>query len=245
MKPKLCQIIAVEKGLKKRAYDDLKTVHHDLQKPALLDGFSRTYRPYNDTETEQLPPEVKQVQIKSADIIKQTEITLTEAFDVVATKEWGNTHAKADIVVDGTTLLANVPVGYLLYLEHQLDDLSTFVDKLPVLDPAETWVYDANTACYATQPTETVRTRKVPTVVTKYEATKEHPAQTEIFTEDRPIGRFSVVKRSGALPLVRVNELKNRVAKLKAAVKFAREQANSIEVDQKTVGASVLNFLFT
>ena len=148
-------------------------------------------------------------------------------------------------MVDGIPLLTNVPVGYLLYLEHQLDDLTTFIDKLPVLDPAETWNFDENTACYATQPTETVRTRKTPTVVVKYAATPEHPAQTEIFTEDRPIGRFSVTKRSGALPLTRVNDLKDRVVKLKTAVKFAREQANSLEVDQKTVGSTVLSFLFT
>ena len=245
MKPKLCQIIAVEKGLKKRASEDLTAVHHSLQKPALLDGMTRTYRPYSDTEEEKLPPEVKQVQVKSADVIKHTVTTLTEAFDVVATKEWGNTAAKADIVVDGIPLLTNVPVGYLLYLEHQLDDLTTFIDKLPVLDPAETWNFDENTACYATQPTETVRTRKTPTVVVKYAATPEHPAQTEIFTEDRPSGRFSVTKRSGALPLTRVNDLKDRVVKLKTAVKFAREQANSLEVDQKTVGSTVLSFLFT
>lgn len=244
MKPKLCQIIAVEKGLKKRSTEDLTAAHHNLQKPALLDGMTRSYRPYSDKEEEQLPTEVKQVQIKGAEVIKHTVTILTEAFDVVATKEWGNTSAKADVVVDGTTMLKDVPVGYLLYLEHQLDDLSTFIEKLPVLDPAETWVFDENTACFATQPTEQVKTRKVPTVVVKYPATTEHPAQTEIFTEDKPIGRYSVVKRSGALPLTRVNELKDRVVKLKTAVKFAREQANSLEVDQKTVGGTVLNFLF-
>ncbi len=240
----LCQIIAVEKGLKSRAYDDLKKVHHELQKPVLLDGFSRTYKPFSDTEEDRLPTETKIIQIKAADVVQHTVKVLTEAFDVVAVKEWGNCTAKADIVVDGITLLKDVPVGYLLYLEHQLDDLNTFIIKLPTLDPAETWTWDENQACYATAAAETVRTKKVPTVVIKYAATKEHPAQTEIFNEDKPVGRFTVVKRSGALPMTRVNELKDRVQKLRDAVKFAREQANTIEVEARHVGAPLLNYLF-
>jgi hypothetical protein len=243
-KPKLCQIVAVEKGLKSRAYDDLKKRHHELQKGSMLDGFVRSYRPYNDTDTEKLPPENKVVQLKAADVIAYTTKTLAEAFDVVATKEWGNTTAKASVVVDGTVLVQDAPVAYLLYLEHQVEDLSTFIDKLPTLDPAEEWVRDDNKGFYVTQPVDEVRTRKQPRTIVKYEATKDHPAQTELFTEDVAVGRYTRVKFSGALPVARVNELRERIQKLRDAVKFAREQANTIEVEPKKLGKQVLDFLF-
>jgi len=241
---KLCQIIAVEKGLKSKAYDELKTYHKELKKPAQLEGFSRTYAPFSDTQEERLPPELKHVQLKAADAIEHTVKVLTEAFDITATKEWGNTIARADIIVDGKLLLADVPVGVLLFLEHQLDDLTTFIGSLPTLDPAESWTYDENQACFATAPATTQRTRKTPTVITKAEPTQFHPAQTEIFMEDKAIGQFTVVKRSGALTATRVNVLKDRVTKLRIAVKFAREEANTIEVENRHIGATILNNLF-
>ncbi len=52
---RLNQIIAVEKGVKSRSFQELTEAHHALQKPALLAGIARTYRPKDD-EGEQLPP---------------------------------------------------------------------------------------------------------------------------------------------------------------------------------------------
>lgn len=71
MATKLNQIIAVEKGIKSRSYQDLTEAHHALQKQTLLAGIARTYRP-RDEEGEQLPPESTKVQVKAQDIIRQT-----------------------------------------------------------------------------------------------------------------------------------------------------------------------------
>jgi hypothetical protein len=51
---KLNQVIAIEKGTKSRALQELTEAHQTLQKPALLAGISRTYRP-KDEEGEQFP----------------------------------------------------------------------------------------------------------------------------------------------------------------------------------------------
>ena len=61
---KLNQIIAIEKGTKSRTFQELTEAHQSLQKPALLSGISRTYRP-KDEEGEQLPPESTRVQEKA------------------------------------------------------------------------------------------------------------------------------------------------------------------------------------
>jgi len=240
---RLNQIIAVEKGVKSRSFQELTEVHHLLQKPSMLSGISRTYRP-KDEEGEQLPPESTKVQIKAEEVIKQTVEILTRLFDVTATKDWANSKATADVVVDGKTLLSKVPITYLLFLEKQLVDLHTFVKKLPVVDASETWVFDASADCWATEPVQTVRTKKIPRNHVKAEATEHHPAQVEVYYEDVTVGYWRTVKFSGALPARHVNELLERIQKLQEAVKFAREEANNLEVEDQKVGDKVFQYLF-
>ncbi|MGO4756456.1 hypothetical protein AB4212_48970, partial [Streptomyces sp. 2MCAF27] len=109
---KLNQIIAVEKGVKSKSQQDLTAAHHGLQKPALLAGISRTYQP-KDEEGEQLPPESTRVQVKAEDVLRDSAAILTRLFDVTATKDWSNCAARADVTVEGRTLLRDVPVSYL------------------------------------------------------------------------------------------------------------------------------------
>lgn len=240
---KLNQVIAIEKGTKGRSLQDLTEAHHNLQKTTLLSGIARTYRP-KDEEGDPLPPESTRVQVRAEDVIRTTSETLTKLFDVVATKDWANCDAKADVVVDGTILLAQVPATYLLFLEKQLVDLYTFVKKLPVLDASESWVFDPSADCWATEPVSTLKTKKIPRNHVKAAATDKHPAQVEVYYEDIAIGNWRTVKFSGALPARRVNELVDRVEKLQEAVKFAREEANNRDVTEQKVGASVFHYLF-
>ncbi|WP_067461187.1 DUF7873 family protein [Actinomadura macra] len=241
---KLNQIIAVEKGAKSRAQRELTDIHHRVQKTPLLSGISRTYQPLDD-EGEVLPPESTRVQVKAEETLAEAAGSLTRLFDVVATKDWANCDARADVVVDGQTILAQVPVSYLLFLEKQLTDLHTFVDKLPVLDAAESWTFDESADVWRTEPVKTMRTKKIPRAHVLYEATTEHPAQVETYTEDVIVGTWTKVAFSGSLPARRVNELRERVAKLQAAVKYAREEANGVEVTDKKVGDAVFAYLFS
>jgi len=240
---KLNQIIAVEKSVKSGALRDLTDAHHSLQKPSLLAGISRTYQP-KDEEGEQLPPESTRVQVKAEDVLRDTAKTLTRLFDVTATKDWANCDAKADVKVDGETVLHDVPVSYLLFLEKQLVDLHTFVKKLPVLDAAESWSFDDSADTWRTDQVRTIRTKKVPRNHVKAEATEKHPAQVEVYYEDVAIGYWTTVKFSGALPARRINELLERVEKLQQAVKFAREEANGAEVSDRRAGDVVFRYLF-
>ncbi|MCE7009568.1 hypothetical protein LWC34_43185 [Kibdelosporangium philippinense] len=240
---KLNQIVAVEKGIKTRSFQELTDAHHALQKAGLLSGISRTYRP-KDEEGEQLPPESTKVQVKAEETLRKTGEILTRLFDVTATKDWSNCTAKADVKIDGETLLTGVPVSYLLFLEKQLVDLLTFIRKLPTLDAAESWDYDASADCWATEPVQTVRTKKIPRNHVKAEATEKHPAQVEVYYEDVTVGYWKTVKFSGAMPAKRINELVERVEKLQQAVKFAREEANNTEITQQKTGEKVFGYLF-
>jgi hypothetical protein len=240
---KLNQIIAVEKGVKSKSFQELTEAHHAVQKTALLSGISRTYQA-KDEEGEQLPPESTRVQVKAEEVLRRTAATLTRLFDVTATKDWANCVAKADVTVDGRTLVKDAPVSYLLFLEKQLTDLHTFVKKLPVLDAAEAWTHDPSTDAWKTEPVKTIKTKKVPRNHVKAEATEKHPAQVEVYYEDIPVGYWTTVKFSGALPAARINELLERVEALQAAVKFAREEANGTVVTDQHVGDAVFGYLF-
>jgi hypothetical protein len=241
---KLCQIIAVEKGVKSKSFADLTEAHHALQKPALLAGISRTYQPKDD-EGDTFPPESTKVQIRAEDVLERTAGTLTRLFDVTATKDWANCEARADVrLPDGTVLVHQAPVTYLLFLEKQLVDLATFVKKLPVLDAAEDWAHDPVSNAWKTPAVKTNRSRKVYRNHVKAEATPQHPAQVEVYTEDVTAGHWTTVKFSGALPASRVKELAERVEVLHHAVKFAREEANGFEVSDRRVGDAVFGYLF-
>ncbi|MCI0461996.1 MAG: hypothetical protein L0Z62_34020 [Gemmataceae bacterium] len=241
--PKLNQIIAITAGKKTQAHKAITEAHQSLQKVALLEGISRTYKPRDD-EGEQLPPEKKLVQLRVKDAIKSVTAALTELFDVVATQDHANSQAKGNVVVDGVTLLKGVPVTTLLFLEKQLVDLHTFVEKLPTLDPGESWEYSPEVDYHASEPYQTTKTRKVLKNHVKAEATKEHPAQVETYTEDVVVGYWTTIKFSGAVPARARNEMLQRVRKLQEAVKCAREEANSAEVELKKLGGPVFQYVF-
>lgn len=241
--PKLNQIIAIEKSIKSQTMRELTDAHQTLQKPALLTGIARTYRPLDD-DGEQYPPESTRVQVKSDEVIAQTSDILAKLFDITATKDWANGEARADVVIDGETILDNVPVTYLLFLEKQLTDLHTFIKKLPVLDASEIWSFDESQDVWATEPIQTTKTKKIPRNHVKAVATTEHPAQVEVYYEDVIVGYWRTVKYSGAMPATRVSTLLNRVRDLQEAVKFAREEANSLDVDKQSVGEKVFEYLF-
>ena len=241
--PKLNQILAIEKGTKSRIYGEITQMHHLLQKPSQLNGFSKTYQK-KDEDGDDYPPEKQKVQTVASDMLKHAGKLLTELFDVTATKDWANTEAKADLVVDGETLLEQVPATYLLFLEKQLTDLKTFVGKIPTLDSGEDWSYDESSNLYKTEPTRTVRTKKVQRAIVLYQATKEHPAQTQLISEDVAVGDWITVKHSGALPAPRRDELLERVERLLNAARFARETANATEATRREVGRKIFDYLF-
>ncbi len=198
---KLNQIIAIQAGKKSQAKEAITIVYQSLRKTDLLSGISRSYKP-KDEMGEALPPETKLVQLKVREAVTQVVKSLTEMFDVVATQDWANCQAKADVVVAGQVLLSGVPVTHLLFLEKQLVDLHTFIEKIPVLDSAERWSYDSSQDCFASEQYQSLRTKKVPKTHIKYEATKEHPAQVEMYMEDVTVDTGTAVefKYSGSIP---------------------------------------------
>ncbi len=240
---KLNQIIAIEKGIKSKACSELSELYKLVQKSELFNGFSKTYQK-KDEESEELPPEKKRVQLTAQDAFRQAERIITELMDVTARKDWSNCNAFADVKIEGKVVLSKVPVTYLLFLEKQITDIRTFINHIPVLDESEDWIKDENADLYKTLPTQTHRTKKIQKGIVLAAATVEHPAQTQLITEDTLAGWWNTIKQSGALPKPKKQEILGRVEKLLNAVKEAREEANSAEeIETPKIGEVVFGYI--
>lgn len=242
--PKLNQVIAIASGRKTDATKKVTEIYKGLQKGDLFNGFQRTYSPL-DEEGETIPPEKKVVQKNTADELAHVAHTLADLFDVIATQEFGNCSAKADIVVNGTIVAPAVPVTYLLFLEKQMDNIHAVISAVPTLSPDIVWTKSAtDRGLYIAETTVANRTKKVPKAFVKAPATDKHPAQVEMFTEDILVGRWSKVDMSTAIPAQEKEALLNKVTTLKEAIKMAREQANSMDINKVEVGKSITSFIF-
>ena len=243
MSKKLNQVLAVEKAVKQRTYSSLTEMHKAAQVAALFQGFSKTYDPVAEDGMTQ-PPQSQKVQKNAEEMFAEARKSLTELFDVTATKDWGNQQAKADLVVDGKVVLSNVPATYLLFLDKQLSNLLTLVGKCTELDPSMDWSKDPNSGLFKSSPVKSQTTQKVQEAIVKYPATDKHPAQTEMITKDVVVGHWTTIKQSGALPTPRKKELLTRIQKLLDAVKVALEDANMTRVEDQKTGDAVLGYIF-
>lgn len=239
--PKLCQIIAVSKGTQADTQSVISKLHHTNKKPALFEGQTRTFEPID--EEYQLPPESTRVQQRADDQVAAFVESFSELLNVQFTKDVGNTLAKADVVVDGRTILSDAPATFLLALEKELEKVNTFFGELPELDPAENWEFDTNSSLFRAESRKTQKTKKVQKPVTLAEATKEHPAQAELVTEDVLTGFWNTTKLSGAYStddkrtiLRRISSLRRQSRllvkrrtrpRLLASVRRARASSNS------------------
>jgi hypothetical protein len=243
MTTKLNQVIAIEKGAKNRIYAAITELHKNAQKADLYYGFNKNYEP-KEEGSEQFPPEQKKVLLRSDDVLSETKNLFAEFLDITATKDFANVSAKADVKIGGNTLIKDVPVPYLLFLEKQLTDLRTFVDKMPVLDESDDWRKDDATGLFKTEPTKTHRTSKVQEAIVLYDATEKHPAQTQLITKDVIVGYWNQTKQSGAITRGDKRKLLERIESVLSAVKSAREEANSVEASEKKVGEDILGYIF-
>lgn len=243
--PKLNQIIAIEDGEKKQEYADLTKTHHVLQKAAQFVGYYRTYKPRAEDGVP-YPAEGQNVQLNAKELVKQVREQLASLFNTVATKDYGNTEAKADIIIDGEErpIAVNVPVTYLIFLEKKLIDLRTFIRKLPKLDPSKDWAYDANKGVWRTAPEDVLRHRKLTKPLVLHEGTKEHPPQTQAITTEEWEGTWTRVDISTAYPEDEIRAMEKRLSALEKAIKFARERANGIDVKRQETGKAVLDYIF-
>ena len=240
---KMAQVIAIETDVKQRAKPAITKIHRITEKSELFEGSSATYEPTVEGE-ETYPPKKVKVRMVAEDALQDMADLLTEFVDWTATKDIGNCDAKADVIVDGVTLLTEAPVPLLLFLEKQVVDLRKAIGVIPTLNEAEDWVYDEALGYHRTkEPVRTHKTKTKKVGIVLHAPTKEHPAQTQLIDEVKTVGYWTGYKFSGALPAPRKKLLVTRTNDLLAALKVAREEANTSKTTTQDIGAKLFGFV--
>jgi hypothetical protein len=244
---RLNQVLAIEKDIRQATMRKLTDAHHALQRPGMLEGIDKTYRPRDDDGV-QLPPELGRVQATVTEMIEATREALVDLFDVTAARDFsngpGDSGAVADVVVGDQVLIEKAPVAYLLWLERQLDNLHTFATKLPVHDPSTRWTLRDPRGVYQSEPVQTTRTEKQLRSIELSPATKEHKAQVHPYEEHVVVGFWTTVKLTGSIPIAERAALVQRIDRLRQAVHSARETANSVEAADPAPGTRLVSYIF-
>lgn len=157
----------------------------------------------------------------------------------------GNTRARADVMLDdGTVLLASVPATALLELEKRIGELHELILAVPTLDPAKGFREDTSRpGIYQAREVVKTRTRKVQEPLVLFPATKEHPAQTQLVSVDRPAGTIREQEWSGLITPAIKSDLLARTEELRRATKQALQRANAVEVTPRSCGKVVFDFI--
>lgn len=180
--------------------------------------------------------------------LKWIQPFISKAIDASYQVAEANTRGRADVVLeDGKTLLTGVPATSLLELEKRLAEISALVTAIPTLDPAKGFTSDEQrgVGVFKARQVRKTRSRKEKVVIVKYEATKEHPAQTELIDKDVPVGTVEEQEWSGLMTPAEKAELISKVENVSRAIRQARSRANEVEIDPTNkIGQKILNAIF-
>jgi hypothetical protein len=242
---KLNQVLAIESSVRAKNMARFDALHHASDHPELFSGFHNVFAPTPGNDTEVMPEENKKVQGRVSEVLKEVTALLAEVFDIIATKDAGNTEARAAVELDGAVIFDELPATTLLFLEKQLaTQILPFVEKLPELPEAEKWTYDKDSDLHKALPNRTHKTKKKTVPIMLVPPTDKHPGQAQLITEDIVIGFWDKELFSGGISRPDKQAILDRIAKLRRAITVAREQANMQDVEMKLVGQKLLNFVF-
>jgi len=246
---KLHELLAVESNLSTQANKTrgelIETFH---KKRHLFEEKRSTFTP--NTEGAQAITEAQSdIQSTVQKEIEWVSGVIAKSLDVSHQVDVANTLAKSDVVTeDGDTVLKDIPATSLLQLEKRIKEVQDLVTAIPTLDPAKGFRPDEqrDKGIYQARAVTKTRTKKVPQVLELAPATKEHPRQTQVFSEDVPIGTIQEQEWSAMLTPAQKSDLLDRCDILLRAVRKARAKANEVEVEVagNKIGKKLLDYIF-
>jgi len=226
---KLHELLSIEPDLRKEAEKISGEVRETLADPKRVHGMIRTFHPIVEDE-DPLPDERVEMLTTAQAEVDRFNTAVGKFIDSAVSKEVTNMVTSAELELAGTVI--SLPATALLNLENRLADIRKVYAAIPTLDPAEVWTYDETLEVYVADVRIAYKTRKVPKTHVSVEATKEHPAQVEIYHEDIRVGEREQIMHSGAITLARKRVLLGRIDDMLKEVKQARQRANDIEVKE-------------
>ncbi len=242
---KLHELLAVEGDLRGISEKILNETHGTFTKKAdHFSGFIKTLKMFDDNAPESAPERKELVTTVPAKIDYMSD-SIIRYLNAVLQKERTNQDAKADIIIDGTTIAKDIPATFLLGLEAKLKAVRKIYEVIPTLQPGIKWEEDStkDNVYKQAHPEETFKTARVPKSTVAYEATEHHPAQIDRWEETIDTGKWVKENWSGMITPTEKSKLLGRMDKLIQAVKKARQRANTAKVVKCTIGKEIFDFI--
>lgn len=247
---KLHELLAAEKTTASAWHQLFQETLKKLSNEHFFAGHSRRLKMLESTAAnevlEQQAAEEKDVPTNVYDTLEYALGIYARAEDLQLQKNATNRRATGTVMWKGQALFEDLPVDELLGLEARLTQIRQLVMAIPTLDATKHWEkadYAGKNLWVLKYPEESTKTEKMMTPVEMAPATDKHPAQVQAVTKDVVVGKFSMIKRSGAATAVQKAELIKRIDELMIEVKKARMRANEAEVEAVTIGAKLVDFL--
>lgn len=246
---KLHELLAVETNLENQANKCRTDLINTFEKKRHLFEEKRIVFVPNSEGAQPVIEHQSDIQSTVRKELDWIQAHIAKALDASYQVAEANTEARADVVLDddaATVLLKQLPATALLELEKRVAEVQQLIAAIPTLDPAKGFQIDSQRGVFKAREVNKVRTKKEAKVIVKYDATKEHPAQTELISVDVPVGSIQEQEWSGLLTPADKAELLDRVESVGRAVRRARSRANEAEIDsQKKIGNKLLKYVFS
>jgi hypothetical protein len=248
-KAQLHEVLAVEQDLKNAAKKVIEEGRKSFkEKPHLFTAGQRKLSMFdedrkNEEEAAFQYSELTSTVNQKIDYIKDFVV---KALDATMQKEVTNQNARADIEIDGDSLVNNVPATMLLTLEKEMIQIRNLYEAIPTLQNGMKWVKDESAGKDIWKmgiPEITNKTEKKLKYQILVPATKEHPAQVEKWNVDEVVGRYEKTLASGMITSARKAVLLGRIDGLIRAIKKARTRANKEEVKKVSVGKVLFDYI--
>lgn len=245
---KLHEILAVETSLEKAAnaltLESVKTFGKDH----LFSGETKSLEMFRDEDKNQETQEHRILESTVTENLDYLAKPVADYLNIVYQKDLANQEAKADLVLDdGTVLAEKVPASFLLGLETKLNKMRDLYLQIPTLEPGIDWVKDEleREGVYrAKNDIVSFKTKKDIEFKVAYEATKEHPAQVVPVDITVNVGKFTTKKWSGKLSSLDKAKILTRLDAVIKATKRARMRANEVKINTDAkIGEKLLNFI--
>ena len=141
---KLHEILAVESTLTQEIKELLGKVSHIFSEPQKFTKYIKTLTNFEE-DAAQTAAEETGMAVETLVLLQGFTAHYSRYLDTILKKETTNYSAKADIIINETTIAKDVPVTFLLGLETKFKTIFDLYKKLPVLDATILWEVDHNT----------------------------------------------------------------------------------------------------
>ncbi len=245
----LHQVLAVEKDLENQKKKIITETTKVLGEHYLFHGSIKTLHMFDSERSREESGQASITQI-TTDVMDKLTYTvpfLSNHLNCLFQKESTNAIAKANVIVDGTTLLEDVPSLMLLALEREFISYRNLFSTMPTQQAGIKWIQDESLPGKIFKTADPVKTQKIENdidyrVVVK--ATEQHPAQVKEVQIRTQVGEYTEIKYSGCITSAKKARIMAKLESFIQAVKIARAKANSTELAEvKTDTKAIFKWL--